>query len=173
MTKFIIFTIVLVVWGGIFFYFGRTTAPEPNTPQPKPAPAESFKVPAKVTQQIVKSDESAGISDRVKSTIKIATFPIYFAREDGSFEAEGIYNYKTETLTIKNPVFTPPRRQVVYRDKIFQFSSSVGLLADSNGINKLLIQPINFSLWKFEFYPTVMVDPEYQISWGGLIGLRW
>ena len=203
--------IVLIIWGGIFFYFGRATAPEMVIDQPDPAPAEAFEVPATIeaTAEIVKSKplpiEDTGrqndstdptmsqpakqneetttllvnkdtkpTSPIVKPDMNIsATYPFYFEREGASFGVDIIYRYADRKFRFENMRFKAPKRQIVYRDRLLKFGSAMGLLVDSQGDYKLLLQPINFSLWKFEFYPTVMVDPEYQISYGGLIGLRW
>ena len=185
MKSFAFVILVLIIWGGIFFYFGRATAPEPTLSQPEPTPEEAIETtaiietvyvekPAKIiTKQITKTDTVLVNTPSATPSFIEATNEFYFEREGASFGMDITYRYKDRKFRFENMRFKAPKRQIVYRDRLLKFGSAMGLLVDSQGDYKLLLQPINFSLWKFEFYPTVMVDPEYQISYGGLIGLRW
>ena len=192
--KLVALALVVAFFIGIGFFLGWHMKPEPTLGQPEPAPQEAFEVPATIeaTAEIVR--DTVFVPNTIVKTDTVlvnrnvylprsskpipdlnisATHPFYFAREGASFQMDITYRYQDQKFRFDNMQFNAPKPKVVYRERILKFGSAIGLLTDSTGEYKLLLQPINFSLWKFNIYPTLMVSPEYEISYGGLVGFRW
>ena len=190
--------IVVLFFVGIGVFIGWHIKPEPTLDQLEPideateSPAiiETLYVetPAKIITKHITKTDTVLVNKDTKPTTEIVTppfipphlaeqitafHPFYFSREGASFQMDITYRYYDQKFRFENMTFVAPKQKVVYRESLFKFGSAMGLLTDTNGNTKLLLQPVNFSLWKINFYPTLMIDPEYQISYGGLVGFRW
>ena len=191
MTRFIVLAVVILIFIGVGFFLGWHTKPDRIIEQPNPAPAEAYEVTAEVveTNAIVTTEVAKHITvyDTVLVTppytppytppkptgdnlSTVASHPFYFSREGASFEMDITYRYRDKKFRFENMRFKAPKPKVVYKQRIFAFGSACGLLTDSEEYSAYF-QPVIVSVWRFDIYPTILIDD--KVSYGVGVGIGW